>query len=394
MHRFTERVSRVPGNVIRELFKLAGDPEIISLGGGNPAKESFPLEDVRRITDDLLATHGADILQYGVTPGYQPLRRAYLDSLALPKGVRAELENTIIFTGSTQGIALTLELFCNEGDTVLVENPTFLGTLNELYKRGLRVTPVATDDAGIVIEDLEAKIRSEQPRLLYTIPTFQNPTGRTIPAARRRRIAELAAEYDLIVLEDDPYGDVRLSGEAVPPVKAFDTAGNVVLMNSFSKIISPGLRVGVCVAAADITAKLEALKQGADVHTAILPQAICAEFLSRGLLPAHLERIAGIYRARLAAMLDGLKRHFPADCRYTVPEGGLFLWVELAGDIDATELLKQAVEQEKVAFVPGAPFCVNAADGRSCMRLNFSNSAPEQISIAMQRLGRLISAAR
>ncbi len=390
MHHFTERSERIPVNVIRELFKLMADPDIISLGGGNPAKESFPLEEVRQITDYLLCVHGADILQYGVTPGYLPLRQAYLEHLARPKGVQAEVANTIIFTGSTQGISLTLELFCNEGDTVLVENPTFLGTLNVMYKMGLRVVPVETDAQGICIDDLEEKVRRERPRLLYTIPTFQNPTGRTIPAERRQRIAELAAKYDFIVLEDDPYGDVRLAGEPVPPIKSFDTAGNVVMMNSFSKIISPGLRVGVGVAEADIAAKLEALKQGADTHTALLPQAICAEFLDRGLLPAHLQRIAAIYRERLDAMLAAMAKHFPADCRYTVPEGGLFLWVELAGDIDATRLLERAVAEEKVAFVPGAPFCVHAEDGRSCMRLNFSNSGPKQITTAIERLGRLL----
>lgn len=390
MTNFAQRAERLKGNAIREIFKLLTDPAIISLGGGNPARESFPQEQIRAIADQLLAERGVDMLQYGLTLGYQPLRQACLDHLFRPKGIVAELDNIITFTGSTQGISMVGEAFLDEGDVVLMENPTFLGTLNTLRKLGARLEPVSMDADGLDVEDLERQVRRHRPKLLYTIPTFQNPSGRTIPAARRQRIAQLAAEYDFLVLEDDPYGEVRFAGQAQPPIKSFDQAGQVVLMNSFSKTIAPGLRVGVACAPPEIVAKLELFKQCADTHSPLLPQAICAEYLCQGLMPQHLLEVAEIYRQRLAAMLEGLERHFPAECQYTVPEGGLFLWLRLPG-LDAAELLKQSLAEAKVAFVPGASFCIDPEQGRDCLRLNYSSSAPEQISVAMERLGRLIS---
>lgn len=392
MRHFSERLDRLQGSIIREIFKMLVDPEIISLAGGSPAKESFPIDTVREIADALLREKGVAMMQYGLTTGYQPLREAYIEHIAKPKGVAAKLENTICFTGSGQGIYLIFDVFLDPGDVVLVENPTFLATLNVLRKMNTVLVPVEMDAEGIIIEDLEAKIKQYKPKMLYTIPSFQNPTGRTIPTDRRRKIAELAASHDFIVLEDDPYGEVRFRGEPVPAIKSFDTAGNVIMLNSFSKIIAPGLRVGACAAAPDIINKLELVKQGADTHTPTLTQAICAEFLSRGLLPEHLKSVANIYTERLDAMLDGIKRHFPAGCEYTEPEGGLFVWVKLPNQIDASALLPRVVAEAKVAYVPGAPFCVNPADGIDSLRLNYSSSDAGKIAVGVERLGKMLQA--
>lgn len=390
MRQYSERMSRVTGSAIRQIMKLMADPNIISLGGGNPAPESFPVDKIREITDQLLREKPVQMLQYGITIGYEPLRQAVLEHLFRPKGIQAELENIITFTGSTQGIYLVLDMFIDPGVPILVESPTFLGTLNVMKKLGAKIIPVEMDEDGLDVEDLERKIKQHHPRLLYTIPTFQNPTGRTIPAERRKRIAELAGIYDMIVLEDDPYGDVRIKGRAQPPIKHFDQAGNVILMNSFSKIIAPGMRVGAAVGAPDLIQQMEKVKQGMDTHTTSLTQAICAEFLNQGLLPDHLRFIAGIYGERLDAMLQGLEKYFPAECSFTRPEGGLFVWVRTPGIPDTTQLLEQSIHQCQVAFVPGTTFFPEEGQGLDCLRLNFSSSTPQQIDTALSRLGNLV----
>ena len=240
MYQFADRVNRIQGDGVKEVLKMLADPSIISLGGGAPAKEGFDIAAVNQISSEILATRGLDVLQYGQTSGYQPLREAYIKHLLAPKGIEAKLENVAIFTGSTQAIYHALDVFVNEGDTVLVENPTYMGTLNALQKFDAHLVAVNMDEGGLDVEDLEAKVKAHRPKALYTVPTFQNPTGRTLEAKRRERIAELAGEYNFIVLEDDPYGELRFKGEMVPPIKAFDKTGHVILMNSFSKIVSPG----------------------------------------------------------------------------------------------------------------------------------------------------------
>ncbi len=390
MIAYSKRIGRIKGSVIREIFKMMADPEIISLGGGSPAAEAYPLTQIREISDDLLAQHGVAMLEYGLTNGYGPFRQAYLEHLLLPKGVEADINNTIALTGSGQGIFLVADVFIDEGDTVLVESPTFLGSLNVFRKMGANLIGLEMDEQGIIIDDLLAKIKAHRPKLIYTIPTFQNPSGRSLSAERRKKIAELAAEYQVVVLEDDPYGDVRFCGDPLPPIKSFDTAGNVILLNSCSKIIAPGLRVGAAVARPEWIAKLELVKQSADTHTTTLSQAICAEFLQRGLLPAHLQKVARLYKERFQALEAGIKQYFPATCTYTRPEGGLFVWAKIPG-FDMAEMNKLAVEKYKVAFVPGAPFCVNEEDGRDCLRLNYSSSSADKISAACERLGQLFA---
>ncbi|CAM5219240.1 2-aminoadipate transaminase OS=Ureibacillus acetophenoni OX=614649 GN=SAMN05877842_10633 PE=4 SV=1 [Ureibacillus acetophenoni] len=391
MYQFADRMGQVSASAIREIFKALADPEIISFGGGSLANESFPIEVIKEITDQALTEKGPKILQYGITEGWPALRQAYVDHIAKPKGINATVDNVIVTTGASQGIQLLADVFLNPGDVVLVESPTFLGVFSVFNKYFVKCIPVSMDEKGIIVEDLEAKIKEHNPKMLYTIPTFQNPTGRTLPVDRRQKVEELASEHNFIVLEDDPYCDLRFKGETVPNIKTFDKTGNVVLLNSFAKIISPGLRVGTVLAEPEIIQKLTVAKQGADTHTSNLSQEICAEFLNRGLLPGHLEKIRPIYEVRLNTMLNAIQKYFPEGTKYIEPEGGLFIWVELPGKPDVLELFKKAVNDYKVAFVPGIHFCKNPDDGIRHLRLNFSSSSPDQIEEGMKRLGELFS---
>jgi 2-aminoadipate transaminase len=388
MVRFSDRVNRVNPSVVREIFKLMADPEIISFGGGSPAVESFEPDVVRGITQELMTAQPEAMLQYGTTEGWNPVRDAYIEHVARPKGLDFGRGNVIVTTGSTQGISLSIDAFVNEGDTVLVESPTFLATLMMFNKMDARIVAVGMDEEGMRTDDLESKLERTGAGVIYTIPTFQNPTGRTLSLERRREVARLAAEYGAVVIEDDPYCDLRYAGEPLPFIKNFDEAGNVILLNSFSKTISPGLRVGTAAASEEIIQKLVVAKQCSDTHTAILPQAVCAEYLNRGLLPGHLAAVAPMYKERLDTMLGCIGRYLPEGTEYTRPEGGLFIWLTLPGKPDMQELLRVATQEYKVAFVPGAPFYADPAEGWNTFRLNFSGATPEKIEEGMERLGK------
>jgi len=391
MTKFAARMDGVSGSVIREILKMMGDPEVISFGGGNPAKESFPIDTVEQIAHEVLEKNGAGILQYGTTEGYAPLRASYLEHVARPKGVVAGEENVLTLTGSMQGVDLVTKVFVDPGDAVLVESPTFLGSLQAFNTYQAHCVPVEMDAEGVDLNDLEAKVRAHHPKLFYVIPTFQNPTGKTLGEERRRAVAEMASKYDFVVVEDDPYCDLRYSGTPVPPIKTFDRTGNVVLLNSFSKILSPGLRVGTALAAPGIIRKMTIAKQSSDTHTSNLTQAIADSFLRRGLLPAHLAGIIPMYTERLNALLAGLDAFFPENFTHTVPEGGLFVWGEVGAPVDMQRLLRRATEECKVAFIPGQHFYVDTERmGLNTMRLNFSSATPERITAGIERLGKLL----
>lgn len=391
MSSFAKRMDGVSGSVIREILKLMGDPEIISFGGGNPSKESFPIQLVETITNEVLEQNGANILQYGTTEGYAPLRESYLEHIAWPKGIEAEVQNVLTLTGSSQGIDLLTKVYIDPGDVVLVESPTFLGALQTFNTYQAKCVPVEMDDEGTIPENLEEQIKKHHPKLFYCIPTFQNPTGKTLGVERRKQIAALAEKYDIIVIEDDPYGDLRFRGTAVPPIKTFDKSGHVVMLNSFSKILSPGLRVGIAVATPEILRKMTVAKQGVDTHTSNLSQAIADGFLRKGMLPTHLKEICPDYLKRLDAMLGGLAAFFPEGFKYTKPEGGLFVWGELPKAIDMPALLARATKEIKVAFIPGQYFYVDpAVMGQNTMRFNFSSATPERITIGLEKLGKLV----
>ena len=388
MH-IAERMQGVNGSAIRELFKLLGDPEIISFGGGNPAKECFPKEDIEKITDELLRDKSDVLLQYGATEGYLPLRKAYIEKILPDLGLTAELENVLALTGSMQGLDLICKVVVNPGDVVLVEEPSFLGALQTFNIAQAKLVPVPLHTDGIHVDELEALVREYRPVMFYTIPTFQNPTSWVSGIEARKAIARLAAEYDMIVIEDDPYASLRFSGEKLPTIKSFDTSGNVILMSSFSKTISPGMRVALCCGNAELIRKMTIAKQSADTHSPNLNQAIIAEYLSRDLLPEHIAEISKVYAHSASVMIEAMEEYFPDWVEYEKPIGGLFIWCTLPEGWDASELFKKAVAR-KVAFVPGVSFFTTSGKGNNTFRLNFSAEPEERIRRGIRTLGDLL----
>ncbi|MCI7778251.1 MAG: PLP-dependent aminotransferase family protein [Clostridiales bacterium] len=388
MH-IAERMQGVNGSAIRELFKLLGDPEIISFGGGNPAKECFPKEDIEKITAELLRDKSDVLLQYGATEGYLPLRKAYIEKILPDLGLTAELENVLALTGSMQGLDLICKVVVNPGDVVLVEEPSFLGALQTFNIAQAKLVPVPLHTDGIHVDELEALVREYRPVMFYTIPTFQNPTSWVSGIEARKAIARLAAEYDMIVIEDDPYASLRFSGEKLPTIKSFDTSGNVILMSSFSKTISPGMRVALCCGNAELIRKMTIAKQSADTHSPNLNQAIIAEYLNRDLLPEHIVEISKVYAHSASVMIEAMEEYFPDWVEYEKPIGGLFIWCTLPEGWDASELFKKAVAR-KVAFVPGVSFFTTPGKGNNTFRLNFSAEPEERIRRGIRTLGDLL----
>lgn len=387
--QIAERMKGVSGSAIRELFKLLGDPAIISFGGGNPSKACFPKEEIRQITDDLLREKSDILLQYGATEGYMPLRRAYLDYILPSNGLHGELENVLALTGSMQGLDLLCKTVINPGDVVLVEEPSFLGALQTFHVAQAKLVTVPLHEDGLHVDELEAIVKEHHPVMFYTIPTFQNPSGYVTGVEARKVIARLAAEYDMLVIEDDPYASLRFTGEKLPTIKSFDTSDNVIVLTSFSKTISPGLRVALCYGNKELIRKMTIAKQGSDTHSPNLNQAIVAEFINRGMMDKHIEFISGVYAKSAGVMIDAMNEYFPEFVKYQAPVGGLFIWCTLPEGWDAETLFRRAVER-KVAFVPGAPFHTNEGAGKNTFRLNFSAEPEERIREGIKRLGELI----
>ena len=379
--RYAHRFDTVTGSAIREIFKVIAQPGMISFAGGNPSLAALPDVTVSELAQYVLEKDGKALLQYGATEGYRP----FLESLKeyVEKQIGTPVPAVLPVTGSTQAMDLLCKALIDPGDTILVENPSFLGNLQcmKLYQANL--VPVDSDERGMLMDDLEEKIRRYHPKLIYTIPTFQNPTGKTLPEERRKAVAELANEYGVVVAEDDPYRDLRYEGEPCKAIKSYDRNGWVMFLGSFSKVISPGLRVGYIAGDAGIIRKCTVGKQSTDVHTANLNQAIVDQYLRRDLLPDHIRSICAEYGPKMQKMLQGLES-FPGGVRYTHPEGGLFIWAELPEHIDAVKLLSSAVEK-KVAYVPGTYFCVDGGH-LNTIRLNFSNSTLDQIETGMNAL--------
>ena len=385
--RFAARFDKVTGSAIREIFKVLGKPGMISFAGGNPANDALPDAECADIARDVLLADGKRILQYGATEGYPPFVESLMEYLN-NKGDFAVTKDTLLpITGSTSGMDLLCKALLDPGDTVLVESPTFLGNMQTLNLYQAKLVPVQSDDGGVLLGELEQAVKQHKPKLLYIIPTFQNPSGRTLAADRRKPIADMAAKYGFLVVEDDPYRDLRYTGEDLKPIKSYDATGHVAYMGSFSKIISPGLRVGYLVAQADILRKCTIGKQGTDLHTPNLNQAIVDQYLRRGLLAPHIQSILPAYRAKLELMLKELES-FPKGTAYTRPEGGLFVFAALPDRMDAQALFEKAVANG-VAYVPGTFFYPEGGHTNT-MRLNFSNSTLEQISEGMRKLRALL----
>ena len=381
--RFAGRFEGVTGSAIREIFKLLARPGMISFAGGNPSESALPDVDMAAIAADVLKNDGKRILQYGATEGYPPFLEVLRDYAGRHFGIDMAANGILPTTGSTQGMQLLPAALIDPGDTILVEDPTFLGNMQSMRLFRARLVPVGADDEGMDVEDLERKIRLHHPKLIYTIPTFQNPTGCTLGLERRQRIAALAEQYGVIVAEDDPYHDLRYAGSELRTIKSFDRAGWVVFLGSFSKVISPGLRVGFLAAEPGLLRKCVIAKQASDLHTALLNQAMCAEYIRQGLLEPHIEAIIKDYALQMNTMLDCLGG-MRTVASYTRPEGGLFIFARLDERLNATELLAKAVERG-VAYVPGTHFYPDGGHDKT-FRLNFSKAAPDEIRRGMALL--------
>ncbi len=384
---YSGRMANLNGTATREIFKLLSRPEIISFAGGLPASECLPKKEIQEIAAGLLGGKDAmRILQYGTSEGFDDFRDAlahYVGKVGI-HGVKRE--NTLVISGGQNGIDLMLKTLIDKGDTVLVEDPTYLAFLQILNSYEGRAVGVKSNADGLDIADLTEKIKKHKPKLLYVVPTFSNPTGKTYSAANRKAIAETTAKYGVTVLEDDPYGKLRFSGESVPALKSFDTCGNIVYITSFSKLISPGLRTGVAVGESEIIRKMTICKQGTDLHTSNLSQLIVKEYMEK-YLDAHIKDSLPLYRERKQAMIDAIDRYMPY-LKHTDPDGGLFIFGRLPGGLNATQMLPQAVERN-VAYIQGSVFYAGGGH-EDTIRLNYSNANTEQIERGIKSLAKLI----
>ncbi len=378
------RARSIGASPVREILALTARPEVISFAGGLPAPELFDADGLRAAFDRVLAERPRAVLQYSTTEGDPELRGAVAARLT-GKGLPTGPDDLLVTGGSQQGLSLMATALLEPGDTVLVENPTYLAALQCFGFAGARVVPVPTDEDGVVPEALAALVRELRPKLLYLVPTFQNPTGRTLPLARRRAVAEVAGRYGLWIAEDDPYGELRFEGEHRPPVAAMpEAADRTILLGSFSKVLAPGLRLGWLRAPAGMRRACVIAKQAADLHTSTVDQAAAARYLADHDLDVHLARVRTAYRARRDALLAGLGDALPAGSTWNRPEGGMFVWVRLPGGHDATELLRAAVARD-VAYVPGVPFFAADADP-AALRMSFTTHTPEEIATGLERL--------
>jgi 2-aminoadipate transaminase len=384
--QFSQRAEQLQSSAIREILKITMRPEIISFAGGLPSPLTFPVERMREAYDAVLTRAGKVALQYGPSDGYAPLREWIADSLSTPDS-KIVPEQVLMLSGSQQGLDLLGKVLVDEGSKVLVETPSYLGALQAFSVYRPQFVSVATDDDGLVPADLEAV--GQGARLLYSLPNFQNPTGRSMTLERRVALVETCARLGIPLIEDDPYGALSYNGEPLPKLLNMNPGG-VVYMGSFSKVLTPGIRLGYAVAPVPLARKLEQAKQATDLHTAQLTQMVVHEVVKDGFLSEHIPTIRQLYADQCQAMLDALQEFFPASATWTRPQGGMFIWVTLPAHINSMELLEAAVA-ENVAFVPGAPFYANTPASNT-MRLSFVTVPPEQIRIGVQKLGRLIAA--
>ena len=383
---YSKRVPADGTDAVGTILKAAADPQIISFAGGLPAPELFPVKEMKEAVDRVFAKHGQEAMQYGAAKGVTALRKLIQKHVKDKEDVDAEFENVLVTTGSEQVLDLVGKAFVDPGDTVLVEQPTYLCALDVFKTYGANFAGVEMDEQGMKMDALEEALKSHpNTKLIYTVPNFQNPTGRTMALERRKQLAELAAKYDVYVLEDNPYGEIRFAGQHVPAVKSFDQTGHVFYMSTFSKTLAPGFRLGWLVADEDVVNKLTVLKQSADLHTDNLAQYAVVEFLQNNDLDAHVKEISDLYGKRKQLMVDGIKKYFPAGVKYTDPEGGMFLWVEVPGVDDTVALFKECLKHN-VAFVPGDPFFAGAAQPGT-FRLNYSNAQEDKITAGMKQLG-------
>ncbi len=391
MIQYSKRMLNIKTSEIREILKLTMRDDIISFAGGLPAPELFPLKEMELVSRKVLTEIGREAMQYSTTEGYNPLREQIATRMKT-NGVNCTFEDILITSGSQQGLEFSGKIFLDPGDIVICESPSYLGAINAFKSFEGEFKEVKTDDNGMVMSDLERMIqKNDRVKFIYVIPDFQNPSGKTWSLERRKALIEMANKYDLVVVEDNPYGELRYEGEHLPYIKSLDTEGRVVFLGTFSKTFAPGLRIGWVCADSTILEKYIMIKQSADLQTSSMSQRELSMFMDLYSLDEHIEKIIKVYRKRRDLMIKTMSTEFPKQVAYDVPKGGLFIWVEVPNIIDTKELMKEAV-RNKVAFVPGGSFYPNS-DTRNTLRLNFSNMNEENIVEGISRLGKLLNKA-
>lgn len=389
-YSFSDRVNSLKPSAIREIFKYAADPEVVSLSAGNPAPDAFPTKEIAEISADLLSRRPVDALQYGLTEGYAPLRD-YLKKYMKDKyGIGSENDQLIITSGAQQVMDLAAKSLCNEGDVVICEAPSFIGSLNSFRSYNARLVGVPVESDGINTEILEEKLKTEKNvRFIYVIPNFQNPSGVTMSLKKRKKVYSLAKKYGVMILEDNPYGELRYFGENVPAIKSLDTDGIVMYAGSFSKVISPGMRVGWCVAPNPVIQKMVVCKQGQDVHTNMWSQIVIHEYVTKYDFEEHLNYLRELYRKKARFMMDLLDEHLAPYITYDKIDGGLFIMCKLPDNINMLDFCKEAVKR-KVCVVPGNAFLTDENEECHTFRVNFSTPTDQQLEKGVKILGELI----
>lgn len=389
-YTFSDRVMTLKPSAIREIFKYAADPEVISLSAGNPAPEAFPVEAIRAISEKLLRENPIDALQYSVTEGYPALRQTLTDYMKTRHNVGRDFDDLLVTSGAQQAADLMAKSLLNEGDVVICEAPSFIGCLNTFRSYNARLVGIPVESDGMNMQELEKALQTEKRvRFIYTIPNFQNPSGVTMSLEKRRRLYELAKRYQVMILEDNPYGDLRFAGEHVPPIKSMDEDGLVVYMGSFSKVVSPGMRVGYAIGPKPVLQKMIVCKQGEDVHTNIWSQIICHRLMTEYDFDAHLETLREIYRKKYAVLQKAMQEHLAPYITWDEIEGGLFVWCRLPDGVDMPDFCRQAVLR-KVCVVPGNAFLTDESQPCRAFRINYSTPTDEQLVRGVAILGQLI----
>ena len=373
-YQFAKRMSNVKASAIREILKATSDPKMSSFAGGNPSAEAFPVEEIEKISADILTNEPISVLQYGITEGDQELIQAATHFFKRHEQVMKADDQMIITSGSQQIMEFVAKILCNEGDVVICENPSFLGALNAFKSLGAVLRGIEYKNGQLDLESLKQALQMEpKPKFMYLIPNFQNPTGMTMSLEVRKEILKLAKDNGVLILEDNPYGDLRFEGEAIPSIKSLDEDGLVIYAASLSKIIAPGMRVACCIAPKAIIQKMTVAKQASDVHSNLWAQKVMARYLQNYDMDAHIERIRMIYKQKCHLMLDEMKKHFHPDVQYTIPTGGMFIWVTLPESVDMLTFVKKALEKN-VAVVPGNAFLDD--DTKECHSFSMNYSTP------------------
>lgn len=389
-YSYANRMQYVKPSAIRQLLVLGAQPDVISFGGGYPDPEVFPIDKLRAAFEDVMTHNGKAALQYAASGGHTQLREKLVERMKRA-GVECTLDHMFLIQGGQQGLDLVAKMFIDKGDVIITENPTFLGALVAFNPYEPQYATVPMDDEGMNMDALEETLKANpKAKLIYTVSEFQNPTGVTLSLQRRKRLVELANQYHVMILEDSPYREIRYEGETLPPIKSFDTEGRVIHLGSFSKILSPGIRLGWLVAEPELVSKLSLLKMAADTQNSTLNMYLVDTFMEKYNIDEHIQSIRDVYKAKKDLMIKTIQETFPANVTYTNPQGGLFTWLTFPENIDAALLMKDRILPEaKVAYVPGATFFPVKEESNHC-RLNYSCMSKEKIIKGITSIGKIL----